>query len=380
MPEDPPSEIVVSNRPAAVALPLVEFGEQANYAASAHLFDDYLSRRSTNTIITQRGALLLWATYLARIGAADRLLAEAEAWARQQDIRPFEEYAEAYGVALPLVCAASYCQRAPGAWRGVTWGLVDGFVKWLLTEGYSIASVNNRLTAVRVYVKLAAKAGVIAIDEKVRILDVGGYGVTEGKRVDQRRERTRVGHKKEEAVVLSEEQARKLKSAHPTTPQGIRDRLLMCLLLDLGIRASEAAGLRTDDVNMETGTVRVYRMKTDTTDTLRLTADLTLALAAYRPYMLPGQPLLRSSVKGGKLAKRGMTTRAIGYRVQELGEQIVAEWELSPHDLRHTWATHAAKETGPFALRDAGGWSNLQTPSRYVARNQIANEDVKLNY
>ncbi|MCA9873865.1 MAG: site-specific integrase, partial [Anaerolineales bacterium] len=163
-------------------------------------------------------------------------------------------------------------------------------------------------------------------------------------------------------------------------PQGIRDRLLMCLLLDLGIRASEAAGLNTDDVDMAAGTIRVYRQKTDTTDTLALTDDISRALAAYRPYMRRGKPLLRSSVKGGKLANRGMTTRAIGYRVKDLGQQLVDEWELSPHDLRHTWATHAAKETGPFALRDAGGWSNLQTPSRYVEKNTIANENVKLKY
>jgi len=376
----PDSQLVPTNsRATAVALPL-ELGDEADRAASAHIFDDYRLRRAASTLATQRAALQLWVTYLVQIGAVGTLLDDAEVWALRKGIRPFEQYAAEYNVPLPVVCAASYCQHVPGAWRGVSWGLVDGFVKWLLNQGYSISSVNNRLAAVRVYVKLAAKAGVISIEDKVRILDVSGYGETEGKRVDQRRTKTRVGHKKEEAVILSEEQARRLKHSHPHTPQGIRDRLLMCLLLDLGIRTSEAAGLNTDDVDMGVGTVRVYRLKTDTTDLMRLTADLILALAAYQPYMLSGQPLLRSSVKGGKLAKRGMTTRAIGYRVKELGQQLVDEWELSPHDLRHTWATHAAKETGPFALRDAGGWSNLSTPSRYVEKSTIANENVKLNY
>jgi len=379
MPDSDSQLVPVYGRATAVALPL-ELGDEADRAASAHLFDDYRLRRSVSTITTQRAALQLWATYLAQIGAVGTLLDDAEMWALREGIRPFEEYAEEYNVPLPVVCAAAYCQHEPDAWRGVSWGLVDGFVKWLLGQGYSIASVNNRLAAVRVYVKLAAKAGVISIDNKVRILDVGGYGLTEGKRVDQRRAKTRVGHKKEDAVVLSEDQARRLKSNHPNTPQGIRDRLLLCLLLDLGIRASEAAGLNCDDVDHQAGTLRVYRIKTDTTDTLAMTADITLALAAYRPYIRRGQPLLRSSVKGGKLAKRGMTTRAIGYRVKELGQQLVDEWELSPHDLRHTWATHAAKETGPFALRDAGGWSNMQTPSRYVEKSAIANQGVKLGY
>jgi hypothetical protein len=42
-------------------------------------------------------------------------------------------------------------------------GLVEGFDKWLLHQGYSLASVNNRLSAVKVYARLAAKAGVIPL-------------------------------------------------------------------------------------------------------------------------------------------------------------------------------------------------------------------------
>jgi integrase len=34
---------------------------------------------------------------------------------------------------------------------------------------------------------------------------------------------------------------------HASTTQGIRDRLLMCLLLELGLRSSEAAALHVDD-------------------------------------------------------------------------------------------------------------------------------------
>ncbi|MCB8985839.1 MAG: site-specific integrase [Ardenticatenaceae bacterium] len=379
MPQKDKSLSLKSGRGTAVALPL-DVAEQANAAASAHLFDDYHARRAPRTVATQRAALQLWVTFLHQVGAADSLLSSAVDWAEVQDIRPFEEYAEAQDIPLPLVCAASYCQHVPTAWAGVTWGVVDGFVKWMLTQGYSIASVNNRLAAVRVYVKLAAKAGAISLEEKVRILDVSGYGQTEGKRVDQRRAKTRVGHKKEDAVVLTEEQARRLKHNHQNTPQGIRDRLLICLLLDLGIRASEAAGLNCEDVNVMAGTIRVYRIKTDTTDVMAMTSDITLALSAYRPYMRRGQPLLRSSLKNGKLANRGLTPRAIGYRVKELGATVVDEWDLSPHDLRHTWATHAAKETNPFILRDAGGWSNMQTPSRYVEKNKVVNEGVKLRY
>jgi len=74
---------------------------------------------------------------------------------------------------------------------------VEGFVKWLLTQGDSLASINNRMSAVKVYARLAAKAGVIPPTEQALIREVRGYGRTEGKRVDAVREKTRVGIKKE---------------------------------------------------------------------------------------------------------------------------------------------------------------------------------------
>lgn len=75
-----------------------------------------------------------------------------------------------------------------------------------------------------------------------------------------------------------------------------------------------------------------------------------------------------------------MSVRAIGARIKILGRDILGIWELSPHDLRHTWATRAAKGSNPFVLRDAGGWTNMQTPSRYVERSKVVNEGIQLDY
>ena len=51
---------------------------------------------------------------------------------------------------------------------------------------------------------------------------------------------------------------------------------------------------------------------------------------------------------------------------------------LSAHDLRHYWATTAAAKTDPFSLQQAGGWSSLAMPRRYVEDAKIANEGVRL--
>jgi integrase len=267
----------------------------------------------------------------------------------------------------------------PGAWHGVTWGLVEGFVRWLLNQGYSVASINNRLSAVKVYARLATRAGAIPAEEHALIREVRGYGETEGKRVDERRPKRRVGYKKDEALVLTAEQARLLKTQYTSTPQGIRDRLLICLLLDLGLRASEVAALRVEDF-AEPGYITVYRQKTDSVDRMELTADILKALAAYAPYQRKEGLLLRGSRKTEELTEQNMSVRAIGSRVKILGRDILGLWELSPHDLRHTWATRAAKNSDPFTLRDAGGWTNMQTPGRYVERAKVVNEGIRLDY
>lgn len=358
-------------------------GAAANRAAADSLFTDYRQRRASKTVKTQTAALLLWVQYLEEVGAASELLTVATGWAPshfdQESLEVMAAYAQLQHVSLPIIYSAHYCQYVPAAWQGVTWGLVEGFVKWLLQQGYSLASINNRLSAVKVYTRLAAKAGVISPTEQALIREVRGYGRTEGKRVDELREQTRVGHKKEEAIVLTAVQARQLKTQHPPTPQGIRDRLLLCLLLDLGLRASEVAALTVADL-AEPGYVTVYRQKTDTTDRMELTADLLAALADHQRYMRQNGALLRGSRKNGKLTNQVMSVRAVGARVKILGRDILGIWELSPHDLRHTWATRAAKGSSPFVLRDAGGWTNMQTPGRYVERARVVNEGIRLDY
>lgn len=362
---------------------IVFVGVVANQAAANYSFADYRQRRAKRTIRTQTAALLLWVQYLDHLGATTELLQAATDWATASSTpeqqREATLYAEMQGVPLPLVWGAAYCQSVPAAWQGVTWGLVEGYVKWLLNQGYSIATVNNRLSAIKVYTRLAAKAGVISPTEQALIREVRGYGATEGKRMDGMRDQTRIGHKKAEALVLTAQQARQLKGTHPTTPQGIRDRLLVSLFLDLGLRASEVAALRVEDL-VDTGYATVYRQKTDTIDRMKLSADIMQALQDYRPFLRQAGILLRGSRKNGQLTDQIMSVRAIGSRIKMLGRDILGIWELSPHDLRHTWATQAAKKSNPFVLRDAGGWSNMQTPSRYVERAEVVNEGIELNY
>jgi len=330
---------------------LVAAGRAANEAASQSAFADYQSRKAGNTIARQNVDLATFAAYLAQaVGSAPGDLA-----------------------------------HDPQAWRGVTWGLVDGFAKWLLLQGFAVGTVNLKLSTIKTYSKLAAKAGVVSAQDAALIRSVQGYSRTEAKRVDEKRTAadipTRRGAKKALAVISTKEQATALKS-RPDTPQGRRDALIMALLLDLGLRVGELAALTVGDLDLQAGELRFYRQKVDKVQTHRLTHD---ALQAARVYLAqdapPTGPLLRASRKsktGDNLTHAGMTARAITQRVRELGERIGVEG-LSAHDCRHFWATQAARNGAPIdRLQDAGGWSSPNMPLRYVDAARIANEGVRL--
>jgi integrase len=207
---------------------------------------------------------------------------------------------------------------------------------------------------------------------------VSGYSRKEAKRLDEGREQTRTGYKKARHTSITADQARALKG-QPDTPQGRRDQLLICLLVDHGLRVGEVATLQVENFDLQGGIFTFYRPKVDVIQTHKLTTDtLRAALAYFQHDALPVGQMLRGSRKGGEL-EGCMSIRAIRERVRGLGAAIGVS-NLSPHDLRHYWATAAARnKTDPFALQEAGGWSSLAMPRRYVEAATIANEGVKLS-
>jgi len=224
----------------------------------------------------------------------------------------------------------------------------------------------------------AAKAGVISDQEHALIRTVSGYSSKEGRRIDERREQTRRGTKKATAVRITDRQANALKT-QPDTPQGRRDALLMCLLLDHGLRVGEVAGLKVSDLDLKAGVMTLYRPKVDLLQTHKLTADTLRAAHAYFDARnVPEEtvaPLLRASRKGGTLTDAGMSERAITQRVKVLGKAAGIDG-LSAHDCRHYWATYWADKVNPFQLKQAGGWASMATVDRYVEASQIANEGM----
>jgi integrase len=318
-------------------------GQVANSYAARSVFTDYQGRIAANTKRRQHDDLALFARFLAGAG---------------MQIAPDDLYS------------------LPETWQPITYGLLEAFVRWQLQQGYAIGSINVHLATVKKYCQLAAKAGTIAPDEIALIRLVQGFRQKEGRNADKIREQRRVGTKKAEPVIISFDQAQLLKQ-QPDTAQGRRDALLMCLLLDHGLRCGEIAELPASAINLTGGVLTFYRRKVDKTQIHELTRDTLIAASRYFAICTPGPYLLLGSRKGGQLAGR-MSERAISDRARVLCARIGLAG-VSAHDGRHAWATFAVRGgTDLKTLQDAGGWNSIAMPSRYAASQQIANRGVVL--
>lgn len=148
------------------------------------------------------------------------------------------------------------------------------------------------------------------------------------------------------------------------TVLGLRDRALLAVLYGTGVRASECAGLREGDVDLEHRTVTVNG-KGGHERTVPLNGRVVHAMALYRRQRGPAMPLAPffRSRRGN-----GLSRGAVYERVRTWGQRARIAKRVSPHRLRHTFATH---------LIHAG--VNLVTIRDLLGHRQITSTQVYLH-
>lgn len=152
---------------------------------------------------------------------------------------------------------------------------------------------------------------------------------------------------------------------HPKTDTilGIRDRALLTLLYGTGIRASECAGLAEHDINWEEGLIRVVG-KGGHERTVPLNEEVLHVLRQYRLARggaKPQEPFFRSR------EGRALSRNAIYERVRRNARQARIAQRVSPHRLRHTFATHLVQEgVGLVTLRDLLGHRQITSTQIYI--------------
>jgi integrase/recombinase XerD len=168
--------------------------------------------------------------------------------------------------------------------------------------------------------------------------------------------------------VLSRDEVNRL-LAQPSGggPLALRDRALLELMYACGLRASEAVALELGDVDLEEGLLRARGKGSKE----RLVPIGRGALAALRTYCAGGRPQLLGDGSQGRvfLNRRGagLTRQGLYKIVQGYARRAGLAEKMSPHTLRHTFATHLlAGGCDLRSLQEMLGHADLATTQIYT--------------
>jgi integrase/recombinase XerD len=179
-------------------------------------------------------------------------------------------------------------------------------------------------------------------------------------------------------VLSYAEVKRLLESASGSDPIQLRDRALLEVMYGCGLRASEAIGLEVTEVDLRRGFVRPHGKGSKE----RIVPIGREAAAAVSRYLRSGRPELVGSRAEGKLFvnfRGGKLTRQGLYKIiQRHAQEVGLDGKMSPHTLRHTFATHLL--SGGCDLRSVQemlGHADVSTTQLYT---HLSDERIKEVY
>lgn len=175
--------------------------------------------------------------------------------------------------------------------------------------------------------------------------------------------------------ILTETEVQKLLETPDTAePIGLRDRAMLELLYSCGLRVSELVGLTIDQVRVQQGVMRVWGKGNKE----RLLPVGDVAIDWLNLYLRDARPaLIKGRNDGLFLSLRGeaMTRQAFWYRIRQYGLTAGIKTSLSPHILRHAFATHLVNHDADLrVVQLLLGHSSLSTTQIYT---HVATERLK---
>ncbi|MHB1239835.1 MAG: site-specific tyrosine recombinase XerD [Gammaproteobacteria bacterium] len=254
-----------------------------------------------------------------------------------------------------LLQFAAWLAARDTALEGVTREDVQRYLAWRVEQGGKPRSTARLLSSLRRFYRYMVREGGIAGDPTARI---------DGPKLGRPLPKS-----------LTEVEVEALLDAPGTgDPIGLRDRAMLELLYACGLRVSELVGLNTAQLNLRQGVVRV----TGKGDRERIIPMGEVASGWLERYLAHGRPLLlRAGVDSALfLTRRGtsMTRQAFWYLIRRYARRAGIHKPLSPHTLRHAFATHLLNHGADLrVVQLLLGHSDLSTTQIYthVARERL---------
>jgi integrase/recombinase XerD len=233
---------------------------------------------------------------------------------------------------------------------------LEAFVRSLMTAGRSPRSVGRAVATVRGFYRFLAASRVLAGDPAEDLRSPRAWPALP-------------------KAIGVDDVDRLLDAPDPSTPRGLRDRALIELLYATGLRVSELVALRLGDLNLDAG----YLTCTGKGDKQRMVPIGQTAAGWVARYLKEGRPALlcrsedrRSGRDAPWLfvnARGGAALTRVGFWkiLKAYGRQAGLARGISPHVLRHSFATHLLERGADLrAIQMMLGHADLSTTQIYT--------------
>jgi len=199
------------------------------------------------------------------------------------------------------------------------------YLAWLKAGGYSRRSIARKLSATRSFLFFLQKEGVV---------ESGKWSAANRPKIEKTLPRFLYRH---EVVAL-------LEAPDERTTLGFRDRTLLELIYASGLRVSELVNLKLSSLQLEERLVKVLGKGSKE----RLVPVGTVAAGLIKEYLEKVRPVLAAKNKESRvyeelfLNKWGapLSDRGVRYIFRKYIQQVSHKDGISPHSLRHSFATH----------------------------------------
>ncbi|MCL6479212.1 MAG: tyrosine-type recombinase/integrase [Peptococcaceae bacterium] len=236
--------------------------------------------------------------------------------------------------------------------------VLDDYIKSMRTAGKKKNTINGRIKTLRVFFRVLNKKGYIPNNPALSLETI------RGPQVDIR--------------PFSDDQIKALLSQPDrTTFVGLRDYMVMQLLLDTGIRLEELCNVIVSDVDLKSCSIYIRQGKGRKSRTVFFGAETRKSVIKYLTFTgiaSDGDTNLVLNQDGQPLKPRSIQERISIYAIAAGIKGV----RPSPHTFRHTFAKMYLMNGGdPYALRDLLGHNTMSTVILYL---KLFREDLYVKY
>lgn len=236
-----------------------------------------------------------------------------------------------------------------------TQATVIGYLLQLQAKGKATATLSRSLAAIKSYYHFLFREGKIKRDPTINL--------------DAPKQEKRLPR-----VLSVEDVGNLLEQPDLKTPAGIRDRAMLEVLYATGLRVSELVSLKVSDINLEMGYIKCFGKGSKE----RIVPLGSMASKYVKHYLEHARKFLASSLHEDTLFLNHhghrLTRQGFWKIIKKYAENINLENDITPHTLRHSFATHLLENGADLrSVQEMLGHADISTTQIYthLTKNKI---------